>query len=325
MNIPQLNRDEWLQKLSERLSQTPSPCHAMYSSFAGGIVTDPSAMMVPVDDHLVHRGDGVFETLKSVNGAVYNMAAHLDRLTVSALGIALQPRHDAATLRELILATLQASRLQDAQIRVLLSRGPGSMGVNPHDTVGSETYIVVSGPVQPFMSRKPTGAAIGFTRIPAKPPPFAALKHCNYLPNALMANEAQERGLDFVISLNAQDELLEGPTENIAVVTAGGELITPDTPTVLPGTTLERVLTLASTLVANGTLNGIRYDAIPRSTLEHAREVLITGTSHDVIAVTQINAIPVGDGQPGPVFRALSDALMNDIRTNATLRTVYAT
>ncbi len=313
--IPILDRDGWLNRLDQRQPGPDRPYYAFYASTTGGITTDPALMQVPVDDHLVHRGDGIFETLKSVNGAVYNAEAHLDRLAVSALGIGLGPCPAAATLQRLMVAALRAAGQPDAAIRILLSRGSGSMGVNPYDCIRPEIYILVGPLGVPLMQRQPDGARIGYSRIPPKPPPFAAIKHCNYLPNALMAKEACDRGFDFVISRGADGRVLEGPTENLAVVTEDGWLLAPDTPDILPGTTLERVMTLAEPLREAGVLTGIRHARMDGDMLSKAREVLITGTTHDLVAVVAIENQAVGDGQPGPIYHQLSQDLREDIRS----------
>lgn len=320
-SIPTLNRETWLDRCARHRVAVPSHCLAMYSSIAGGITTDPVLMQVPVDDHLVHRGDGVFETIKCVNGGIFNLDAHLDRLAVSALGIGLQSQYGSSTLRELVIATLRAAGRPDALIRILLSRGPGSMGVNPHDCPESETYVIASALSPPFMQRHPKGAHLGFTHIPAKPYPFSTLKHCNYLPNALMAKETTDRGLDFVVGLNAQEMILEGPTENIACVTEDGFLIAPDAPEILSGTTLERITCLAGDLVRKGDLLGIRQELISKDQISSAREVFIAGTSHDLVAVTRIDNRPVGSGAPGAIYQQLSAALCAEIYHPSPLRT----
>ncbi len=320
-DIPHMDRTDWLKRVDAGLARRPANYFSMYSSIVGGIVTDPALMAIPVDDHLVHRGDGVFETLKCVEGGIYNLRAHLERLTHSAEGIRLAAPFSMKESENIIVQTVRAGGRQDVQIRVLLSRGPGSLGVNPNDCPEPQLYVITAPLVRPFMETRPNGARIGLSRIPPKPPPFAALKTCNYLPNALMAGEGSERGLDFMIGLDADAHVLEGPTENLAVVTDDGWFVTPDAPHVLPGTTLDRVMALAGPLVASGMLKGIRKERLPRSVLAHAREIFILGTSHDVVAVTEVEDERVGTGAPGPVFAQLSSLLRADIRTNKERRT----
>ena len=318
---PLLNRDEWLRRLDHHTQQQPPKLYAMYSSITGGMVTDPALMQVPVDDHMVHRGDGIFETLKCVNGSIYNLQAHLDRLLLSARGIQLTLRWTVDELQELIVDTARAAGRADALIRILVSRGPGSMGVNPYDCPQPQIYIIVS-PLSPsFLNTHPDGARVGFSSVPPKPPPLAAIKSCNYLPNALMAAEARDRELDFVLSLGPDGRILEGPTENIALVTDNDRLITPETPDVLPGTTLERILALAGPLVEQGLLAGIERTRVRRETLMNAREIMIIGTSHDIIPVSCVEETVFENAARGPVYRALRRAITKDVATQHVRRT----
>ncbi len=312
--IPNMDRAAWLAAMDSRAAHAPVPGYAMYSSLTGGITTDPVLMSVPVDDHLVHRGDGVFETMKCVAGKIYNAEAHLARLERSASGIGLVSRWTRGEWTALIAATLRVADRPDALIRLLLARGPGSMGVNPYDCASPQCYIVVFPLPVPFMRRRPEGAHIGFSRVPPKPPPLADIKHCNYLPNALMAKEARDRGLDFMIGCDGAGHLLEGPTENVAAINQQGELIIYDAPELLLGTTLARLRQLVMPLVADKTLTGVRNWPLARGDLGTAREVWICGTSHDLVAVTRIEGQPVADGRPGPVYALAADLLAADIR-----------
>lgn len=297
------------------------PGYAMYSSLVDGIVTDPSLMIVPVDDHLVHRGDGIFETVKTVDGAVYNLEAHLHRLALSAFGIGLTLPCDHDTLRSIILETVRAGDRLDAQIRVLISRGPGSMGVNPYDCPHAQLYVVAAPLTPPFMQSHPDGARIGFSSVPVKPPPFAGIKSCNYLPNALMAKEARDRHLHFVVGVGPDGQVTEGPTENILLISPDHELLTPDTPDVLPGTTLDRVMHLAEGLKRDKRLTAIRHATVHREDLLQAREIFIAGTTHNLVAVSQIEDVILDTGPPGPVYTDLSARLIEDVHTNESLRT----
>src|SRR3989339_153530 len=97
--------------------------YAMYSSVYGGIVTDPVLMTVPIDDHMVHRGDGVFETFKCVRGSIYNMKAHLERLEHSASGLYYKLPWSLTQIGEIVVETVRAGGQKDCLIRLFVSRG----------------------------------------------------------------------------------------------------------------------------------------------------------------------------------------------------------
>jgi branched-chain amino acid aminotransferase len=157
--------------------------------------------------------------------------------------------------------------------------------------------------------------------IPVKAGFFANIKSCNYLPNVLMKKEAVDHGVDFVFSFDEHDHLGEGPTESAAIVSADGWLLSPPDDRVLPGTTVVRVRTLAREMVAEGLLGGVDCRAIARKELRGARELLVIGTTPDVVPVVEFDGHPVGDGRPGPVAIRLGELLREDISRGATMRT----
>ncbi len=320
-HVPILDAAGWFEQI--RTSQQPFHLgyYAMYSSFIGGIVTDPTLMSVPVDDHMVHRGDAVFETLKCVRGNIYNLAAHLVRLqhSLDLLSLALPFPEDE--LKDVIVQTVRAGENPDCLIRLLVSRGPGSLGVNPYDCPAPQVYVIVAELKPPFMIVHPKGARMSISSIPVKPSFFATIKSCNYLPNVLMKKEAVDAGIDFVVALDDEGHLAEGATENAAMVTTEGQLVFPPTDHILSGTTMARVAELAKSLVADGLLAEVTSRTITSSEMQDAREILVVGTTPNVTAVVEFEGQPVGEGKPGPAFERLSKALEEDILGNSKLHT----
>lgn len=286
--------------------------YALYSSAWGGIVTDPLYMQVPVDDHLVHRGDGVFETLKCVGGRIYCLAEHLERLRFSSGRIGLTAPCDDAELGRRIIATLRAAGRRDALVRVILSRGPGGMGINPYECPTPHLYILVHKLFPPFMTIHPGGAHLVTCDIPVKAGLFATIKTCNYLPNALMKKEAVDRGADFAVNVDEQGHIAEGATENIGLVTTGGVLWIPRPERILNGTTMNRAWVLADRGLAEGWLSGKERRAFGIDDLAGAAEILVFGTTTNVTAVTRLDRQPVSGGTPGPVQARLNALLLDE-------------
>ncbi len=319
--IPLLGPSEFLARLDGRRPSYHRQYYAMYSSHAGGIVTDPGLMVIPADDHLAHRGDGVFETLKVVAGALYNLGAHLQRLRASAERIRLALPWPDEDLADRLVQTVRAGGRREGLVRILVSRGPGGFGISPAECPEPGLYIVVYAYAGSFMTLHPGGARARRSAIPARSPPFSGLKSVNYLPNVLMKMEALDAGVDFVLSFDPRGCLAEGATENAGVVTRRGVLQVPRPDFILPGTTMHRVMALARDLVADGLLAGVEEADIPGPAVQDAAEVLLFGTTPDVTAVVEFDGRPVGDGKPGPVCRALGARLTEDILHNAALRT----
>ncbi len=319
--IPILKPEDFARWGTAWRKSAPAVYYAMYSSLFGGIVMDPALMLIPLDDHMAHRGDGVFETFKCVQGSLYNLAAHLDRLLGSARQIALALPMSRNELVHAILQTVRAGGHQDCLVRLFVSRGPGSLGISPYDCPHSALYIAAYELKPPFMEQHPGGAKVKTSSIPARNAPFSNIKSVNYLPNVLMKKEAADAGVDFVACFDEAGYLAEGATENIGLVARDGWLCVPKPAHILAGTTMLRALELAKQLVQKGALAGIRTGDMARAQLEEAAEILVFGTTPDVTAVTEFDGQPVSQGQPGPIQQALNALLVADIHSNPGMQT----
>jgi len=316
-----------LSDYAQALNKTRAPWHAsyyaMYSSVLGGIVTDPVIMQVPLDDHLVHRGDGVFDTFKCVDRGAYNMEPHLKRLIHSAAAIGLEWPGGIDQIRELTLSTLRAANRDACSARIIMARGPGSFGVSPYDCKNPALYIVVYAAGTPFMQRKPDGADVRRSNIPVKHAKFATVKNCNYLPNVMMKREALDWGVDFVVGFDLDGYMTEGATENFGIVTTAKRLVFPKVKKVLDGTTMKRVMELAEELVSQGLLASVEFGDILIEDVECALEFLVVGTTLNVVSVRAFDGEPIGDGVPGPIGKLLDKMISDDICSNAARRTAY--
>ena len=321
--MKELQANAFVEALRGSAHAGKTPYYLFYSSLWDACVRDPALMVVPFADHLAHRGDGVFETMKGVKGAVYNLDAHLHRLRRSAYQIGLAFHRGPEALREKVLEALAAAGRRDCSVRVVLSRGPGGMGVSPMESEASALYILVYGAGKPFMERKPEGARLRLSAVPPKHPDFATAKTCNYIPNVLMKMEAEAWGVDFTVGADGRGHITEGATENVGIVSKGGTLAFPPLDAVLAGTTMLRVAELAQGLEAQGLLRGVVFRPIRVEELAEAREILVVGTTLNVASAVEWEGRPVGDGRPGPIGRRLDELILRDTRENAALRTPY--
>ena len=117
---------------------------AMYSSELGGIVTDPALMIIQMDDHMVHRGHGVFDTATIREGHIYQIGAHVERFLSSAAkaNIPLPPGISPQQLVRTILETAAASKLQDGHLRMFLSAGRGDFELSGNTCLRSALYVI---------------------------------------------------------------------------------------------------------------------------------------------------------------------------------------
>ncbi|MEI8140167.1 MAG: aminotransferase class IV [bacterium] len=295
--------------------------YAMYSSVYGGIVTDPRLMLIPIDDHMVHRGDGVFEALKSVDGNIYNLNAHLDRLVNSARGIALNLPVSLTELKQILIETALVASQPTSMIRIYVSRGPGGFGVNPYECPSAQLYVVITALGTPFMTLHPEGARLCTSAIPAKSADMAKIKNCNYAPNVLMKKEAVDRKFDFSMGFDERGFLTEGATENMGIVSYDNRLLFPNLDRILTGTTMLRTMALSQELVRDGLLSYSGLADITLTDIFSARELIIAGTTLNVVAGVEFDGRPIGTGKPGPIYQRLAALLENDMRKNPAVLT----
>ena len=308
MQIPEINEQQASRILQNKQQPYFKQYYAFYSSWLGGIIKNPHLMLLPIDDHLVHRGDGVFEAIKVMARSVYLLDEHLRRLMVSAEKISLKLAFNFAEMKEIILKTLQVAGKDDAMVRVYLSRGPGSFAADPYESVGSQFYVVITQFKPLPANRYEDGVVIGKSHTYTMPSHLAQAKSCNYLPNVLMKKEAVDRHLDFVIGIDAKGYITEGSIENVMIVDKEGIITHPKLDYILKGTTMTRACELARD---NGYNTQIRD--ITLADLQSAREVMMAGTTLDILPVVEFEGQKISDGKPGPISKKLRELMVNDI------------
>jgi 4-amino-4-deoxychorismate lyase len=312
--VPVLSQDDVLQKLRSAVHPAAAQQYfALYSSILGGIVTDPALMIIPFDDHMVHRGHAVFDTAAIVNGLMYQLEAHLSRFERSASMARIPLPFPRSQLRDIILETGGASGQRNAAVRYWASVGPGGFGLAPSECVGSSFHVMIYAGSKTPASAYTEGLKFITSSIPIKPPYFARCKSTNYLPNALVVMEAKDKGADNGIFIDAQGMIGESSNMNVAFVTRDRVLRHPTFDGILTGCTVTRMLELAKTLVANGQLKDIVVADVSMDEARQAAEMLLVGSSVHVAPIVQWDDQPVGDGKPGPIAKALLDLLEKDM------------
>src|SRR6266496_5795403 len=141
--IPLFSVDDAIRRLHQTVHSKANNFYAMYSSVLGGIVTDPALMVLPLDDHMVHRGHAVFDTATLTHGMLYQLDPHLDRLLRSAELARISLPFPREQLRQIILDTAAASGKRDGSVRYWLSAGPGGFALGPAECIGSSFYVIV--------------------------------------------------------------------------------------------------------------------------------------------------------------------------------------
>uniref|UniRef100_J3M582 Uncharacterized protein n=2 Tax=Oryza brachyantha TaxID=4533 RepID=J3M582_ORYBR len=292
----------------------------MYSSVVGGIILDPSMMVIPIDDHMVHRGHGVFDTAMISDGYLYELDSHLDRLLISAAKAKIGSPFSRETLRAILVQMAAASKCRNGSIKYWLSAGPGDFLLSPKGCTDPAFYAVViasGGAPAPAAGhpRLREGVRAVTSAVPMKHPFFAAMKSVNYLPNALAMADAEERGAYASVWVDDAGGVAEGPMMNVAFVTRGGDLVVPAFDRVLSGCTAKRVLALAPRLVDAGVLRSVAAVGISAAEARRCAEMMFVGSGLPLLPVVEWDGQPVGDGKVGKVALALSDMLCEDMKT----------
>jgi branched-chain amino acid aminotransferase len=280
---------------------------AFYEHRVGMICTDPQLMVMPWDDHLVHRGDGIFETMKFVGRKLYQLEPHMARMQRSCEAIYMTPPCSWDEIRELILDVARAGGRENGMVRVLIGRGPGGFGIYPSECPEASLYVVSYDLHPKAESVYEKGVTAFKTSIPAKQSYLATIKSIDYLPNVLMKHEAEEKGYDFPFCFDANGFLAEGATENVCIVDEAGRLVIPEFTNALAGTTLLRAVDLVKNEMP------IIFRSISEEEILLAREVIIVGTTGDAIPVVRFNGKPIHNVKPGPVAKRIRELLKQDL------------
>ena len=308
-----LTADAVLDRFRALRARQPVNYYAFYSSQLGGVVTDPALMVLPFDDHMVHRGHGIFDTAGLVNGKIYDLEAHLDRFLLSAERSKLRLPAPREEMRDIIIRTTAVSGRRDGSIRYWLSSGPGSLELTP--AAGSEPgfFVMIFGGLSYPERWLTEGARVMTTTYPIKAPIYAITKATNYLPNVLMQMEAKQAGFDNGVFLDADGNVGESSNMNVAFVTRDGVLAHPRFDHILAGCTSLRILELAAVLREQGLLKDIEVRDIHVDEARASREMLLVGSSVKVAPIVQWDGQMIGDGKPGPVSKALLRLLDEDM------------
>ncbi len=296
---------------AERLAAAPRPGAEKILAFldyrVGAICTDPRFLLVPLDDHLCHRGDGVFESMVWSGGRMFQLDAHLERLKNSATALKLAPPCSWEELRALVLETARAARKPEGSLRLLLGRGPGGFGISPAECPFSSLYIIAMRGGRPSPEWYEKGLTAFRSALPARESRLARIKHTNYLPNVLMTAEAAARGEDIALSFDENDYLAEAAIANVGLIDQDGTLVVPEFTHSLPGTTVLKAMELAASHMP------VQVRPVREGEIFTARELLLFSTTPACASIVRYEGRPVGDGRPGPVAELLRRLLWENL------------
>ncbi len=260
---------------------------------------------ISVFDHAVLYGDGVFEGIRSYGGRLFRLEEHVRRLFDSANGIRLAIPLTPEEMGKAITETLEANGLKDAYVRVVVTRGVGTLGLDPNRCKNPNVFIIVDKitlyPPELYENGLEVITAATMRNHPNAVNP--RIKSLNYLNNILAKIEAIDAGTLEAVMLNHQGFVAECTGDNVFIVRDGRLFTPPIAAGILKGITRDEIIAIATELGIE-----VREENLTRYDLYVADECFLTGTAAEVVPVVRIDKRTIGSGKPGPVSRRLAEA-----------------
>ena len=267
---------------------------------------------VSVFDHGLLYGDGVFEGIRAYHGRVFRLERHIDRLFDSAKAIRLEIPQTHAEVCALVVETCRRNGISDGYIRLVVTRGPGDLGIDPRRCPRAELIVIARQLTMYAAAAKGIRVVTSTFRRNAPDATSPSIKSLNYLNNILARIEANDRGADEALMLDGQGYVAEATVDNLFIVTEQA-LLTPPTATNLKGITRDTILDLAASL-------GIKADEKPFTLFDvwTSKEAFICGTGAEVVPVLSVDGRVIGSGGIGPVTARLVAAYHELVRSEGT-------
>lgn len=270
--------------------------------YLSGRLVDKEQAVVSVFDHGLLYGDGIFEGIRVYGGKVFLLKEHIDRLYESAKAIRLEIPMTPAAMIQATRETVAANGIGDGYVRLVVTRGAGSLGLDIRRTSNPQVIIIADTitlyPRDIYENGMNLVTASTIRNHPSALP--ARIKSLNYLNNILAKIEGTDAGTVEALMLNHKGEVAECTGDNIFIL-KNGVLKTPSPDAgILEGITRDAVLRLAREAgIPTQETTLIRHD------LYVADEMFLTGTAAEVVPVVSLDGRKIGDGKPGPITRRL--------------------
>ncbi len=266
--------------------------------YMNGEMVPEADAKISVFDHGLLYGDGVFEGIRSYSGRIFELEAHVDRLYDSAKAIALDIPMSRAAMMEAVALTCRENNTTDGYVRLVVTRGVGTLGLNPY-LCKVPQVIIIAADIQLYpkeLYEKGLAIVTVGTIRNLSEAVNPRIKSLNYLNNILAKIEAINAGCMEAVMLNAQGAVAEATGDNIFALRGNVLRTPPVNEGILEGITRDAVMKLAAS--AGYT---VREERLSRYDLYTADEVFLTGTAAEVIGVVNIDRRKIGEGVPGPV------------------------
>ncbi len=270
--------------------------------YLNGEYVPREAAKISVFDHGFLYGDGIFEGIRAYKGKVFRLDEHIQRLFSSAQAILLKILLSPDQLKEKILETLRKNKLQDAYIRVVISRGEGDLGLDPVKCPRAQ-LIIIADKISIYpekLYQKGLEVVTSSVRRNDHCALDPRVKSLNYLNNILAKLEATRKGVLEAIMLNRDGYVTECTGDNLFIIEKGVLITPPIWAGILRGITRDVVIELA-----NRESISLEEKVFTPFSVYTSDECFLTGTAAEVIPVTKVDERVIGDGKVGPITRKL--------------------
>lgn len=272
--------------------------------YINGMYYEKKDAKISVFDHGFLYGDGVFEGIRSYNRMVFKLKEHIDRLYESARTICLEIPLTKERLIRAVCDTLRLNRLENAYIRLIVSRGEGDLGLDPRKCKGNASVVIIADKITLYPQALYKNGLEIITVPTIRNLPEALnpqIKSLNYLNNILAKIEAINCGYEEAIMLDSLGYVAECTGDNIFIV-KNGELYTPpQCMGTLRGITRDTILEIASKKDIP-----VHEHVITRHEVYIADECFLTGTAAEIIPVVKVDGRAIGGGRPGKMTLRLT-------------------
>ena len=283
--------------------------------YVSGKWVDEAEASISVFDHGLLYGDGVFEGIRIYNKRIFLLEEHIDRLFDSAQAIALEIPLSREELIDAVVKSCEINKLADGYIRLVITRGKGTLGLNPYHCKKAEV-IIITAEIQLYPKELYEKGLKVITAGTVRNHPEAVnprIKSLNYLNNVLAKIEAINAGCLECIMLNYRGEVAEASGDNIFIA-KGNTLYTPPSCCgALEGITRNKVIELA---VRAG--YEVKESPMARYDLYTADEFFLTGTAAEIISVVEMDKRQIGDGMPGRITKELAQLYIDETQQSGT-------
>jgi len=275
----------------------------MSKIWLNGTFVESQDAHVSVFDHGLLYGDGCFEGIRVYNGRIFKLRSHLKRMFQSAQAIRLQPGYSIDGLEEIVRESVKVNNQLDGYIRLVFTRGTGTLGLNPFLCPTATVFIIVEKIKLYTDEMYEDGMSIIVANRPRVPVRCLdpQVKSLNYLNNILAKIEAVDAGVLEALMLNCEGEVSECTGDNIFIIKDGAISTPPPSAGILNGITRKFVIDE----IAPALGFTVEERTIQLSDVYAADEVFLTGTAAEVIGVSHIGDDIVGTGKVGPITHKL--------------------